>query len=275
MEKITKLNGKIAFVGGGNMAEAIISGILAAKLIAPSNVSVGGHRGDRCAYLHKTYGVKATVDNNEAVKDANIVVLAVKPQKFADAVDETLVATMPSKATVVSIIGSLDLKKLKEAFPVNPLVRAMPNTPLAVGEGMTALSPDNKVTENMLSEVKAIFGSCGEVEIVPESAMEAVTAVSGCGPGYAFVLIDALADAGVNAGLPRKLAIKLAAQTFAGSGKMVIKTQKHPAELRDMVTSPGGTTIAALHALETKGVRGAMYDAVQAVLERSKELKGK
>ncbi|MCH4158288.1 MAG: pyrroline-5-carboxylate reductase [Acidaminococcaceae bacterium] len=275
MEKITKLNGRLAFVGGGNMAEAIIKGILAAGLIAPGKISVGGHRGDRCAYLHKTYGINATVNNNEAVKDASMIVLAIKPQKVAEALDETLVATMPNKATVVSIMGSVDLKKLWEIFPVNPLVRAMPNTPLAVGAGMTALAPDNKVSEAMLAEVKAMFGSCGEVEVVSESAMEAITAVSGCGPGYAFVLIDALADAGVNAGLPRKLAIKLAAQTFAGSGKMVIETGKHPAELRDMVTSPGGTTIAALHALESKGVRGAMYDAVAAVLARSEALKGK
>ena len=117
--------------------------------------------------------------------------------------------------------------------------------------------------------------SCGEVEVVAESAIEAITAVSGCGPGYVFMLIDALADAGVNAGLPRALAIKLAAQTFAGSGKMVLETALHPAQLRDQVTSPGGTTIAGIHALENRGVRAAMYDAVLAVLERSEKLKGK
>ena len=140
---------------------------------------------------------------------------------------------------------------------------------------MTAIAPDENAGQEMIETAKAIFGSCGEVVEVQESAMEAITAVSGCGPGYVFMLIDALADAGVNAGLPRTLAIKLAAQTFAGSGKMVIETGKHPAELRDMVTSPGGTTIAALHALENKGVRGAMYDAVAAVLARSEALKGK
>ena len=145
----------------------------------------------------------------------------------------------------------------------------------AVGAGMTAICRDENVTDEMLEIAKAIFGSCGEVEVVAESALEAITAVSGCGPGYAFVIIDALADAGVRAGLPRALAIKLAAQTLAGSGKMCIETGMHPAVLRDQVTSPGGTTIAGIHALENHGVRGAFYDAVQAVLKRSYELQGK
>lgn len=140
---------------------------------------------------------------------------------------------------------------------------------------MTAICCDEQVTEDMKAAAELIFGSCGEVAFVQESQIDAVTAVSGCGPGYAFVIIDALADAGVRAGLPRALAIKLAAQTLAGSGKLCIETGAHPAVLRDQVTSPGGTTIAGIHALENHGVRGAFYDAVQAVLVRSKELQGK
>ena len=127
----------------------------------------------------------------------------------------------------------------------------------------------------MLDVAKAVFGSCGEIEIIAESAIEAIAAVSGCGPGYVFMMIDALADAGVNAGLPRAMAIKLAAQTFAGSGKMVLDTGLHPAVLRDQVTSPGGTTIAGIHALENRGVRAAIYDAVLAAMQRSRELQGK
>lgn len=182
---------------------------------------------------------------------------------------------MPPQATVLSIMGSVDLAKLHQVVPGHAVIRVMPNTPLAVGAGMTAIAPDSKVSSEMIDAAKTIFGSCGEVEVVAESAIEAITAVSGCGPGYVFMLIDALADAGVNAGLPRALAIKLAAQTFAGSGKMVLETALHPAQLRDQVTSPGGTTIAGIHALENRGVRAAMYDAVLAVLERSEKLKGK
>ncbi len=272
-DKVSKIKGRIAFIGGGNMAEAIIKGILQSGLAEPKQVAVGGHREERCAYLRKTYGLQAFVDNLEAVQGASMVILAIKPQMVDTALNSEIAAAVPKTAVIISIIGSVDLQRLEKIFPDHCLVRAMPNTPLAVGAGMTALSAGKDVTAEMLALTQAVFGSCGEVEIVPESAMEAVTAVSGCGPGYVFVLIDALADAGVEAGLSRKLAIKLAAQTFAGSGKMVIDTGRHPAELRDMVTSPGGTTIAALHALENKAVRGAMYDAVAAVLAKSAALK--
>ena len=191
------------------------------------------------------------------------------------ALTSDLVAEFKKSAWVLSIMGSVTIEMLHGYAPNFPVIRTMPNTPLAVGAGMTAICRDENATDEMLEIAKAIFGSCGEVEVVAESALEAITAVSGCGPGYAFVIIDALADAGVRAGLPRALAIKLAAQTLAGSGKMCIETGLHPAVLRDQVTSPGGTTIAGIHALENHGVRGAFYDAVQAVLKRSDELQGK
>ena len=249
MEKITAQTGPLAFIGGGAMTEAIIKGILGAGLADPGEIFVGEPSAARCEYLQKTYGIKASGDNKAAA--------------------------MPPQATVLSIMGSVDLAKLHQVVPGHAVIRVMPNTPLAVGAGMTAIAPDSKVSSEMIDAAKTIFGSCGEVEVVAESAIEAITAVSGCGPGYVFMLIDALADAGVNAGLPRALAIKLAAQTFAGSGKMVLETALHPAQLRDQVTSPGGTTIAGIHALENRGVRAAMYDAVLAVLERSEKLKGK
>jgi len=273
MEKITDITGKIAFIGGGNMAEAIIKGALRSGGVEPSDISVGGHNAKRCAYLCKTYGVNAVLDNMDAVKEAGLVILAIKPQKVEEALTAELAAGVPKQAVILSIMGSVNMSRLHKLFPGNYVVRAMPNTPLAVGAGMTALAADEGIGADVLEAIKRLFAACGEVEVVDERAMDAVTALSGCGPGYAFVLIDALADAGVNAGLPRALSIKLAAQTFAGSGKMVIETGKHPAELRDMVTSPGGTTIAGIHALENHGVRGAMYDAVKAVLRRSEELK--
>lgn len=266
---------KIAFIGGGAMAEAIIKGVLSSGLIESSRVFVGEHTAARCEYLINTYGVNAVTDNNAAVADAELVILAVKPQVAPMALNSELVAAMRKDAFVISIMGSVSIFMLHDYVPGYPVIRTMPNTPLAVGEGMTAICADENVTEAMLEDAKAIFSCCGEIEIVAESAIEAITAISGCGPGYAFVIIDALADAGVRAGLPRALAIKLAAQTLAGSGKMCIKTGLHPAQLRDQVTSPGGTTIAGIHALENHGVRGAFYDAVQAVLQRSNELQGK
>lgn len=147
-------------------------------------------------------------------------------------------------------MGSVTLEQLHAYAPGFPVIRTMPNTPLAAGAGMTAICCDEAVTEPMKQTAAAIFSSCGEIEFVDEKALQAITAISGCGPGYCFVIIDALADAGVRAGLPRALAIKLAAQTMAGSGKLCVESGLHPAQLRDQVTSPGGTTIAGIHALE-------------------------
>lgn len=271
-----KINAKeIAFVGGGAMAEAIIKGILGGGLVSAEHIHVGEHTQQRCDYLKDTYGVDAVVGNNEVVSQADLVIFAVKPQVAPKAITPELIAHFKKDAWVMSIMGSVTLDQLHCYAPGFPVVRTMPNTPLAAGAGMTAICCDENVTEDMKNDAVAIFGSCGETEVVEESAIEAITAISGCGPGYCFVIIDALADAGVRAGLPRALAIKLAAQTLAGSGKLCIESGLHPAQLRDQVTSPGGTTIAGIHALENHGVRGAFYDAVQAVLERSKELQGK
>ena len=266
---------KIAFIGGGAMAEAIIKGIIGSGMIAGSQIFVGEHTAERCNYLQDAYGVQAFTDNKQAVQEAELVILAIKPQVAPKALTADLVQEIKKDAFVLSIMGSVSISMLHDYVPGFPVIRTMPNTPLAVGEGMTAICCDENVTDEMLEAAKVIFGCCGEIEIVDESAIEAISAISGCGPGYAFVIIDALADAGVRAGLPRALAIKLAAQTLAGSGKMCIKTGMHPAQLRDQVTSPGGTTIAGIHALENHGVRGAFYDAVQAVLKRSNELQGK
>jgi pyrroline-5-carboxylate reductase len=270
-----KTVGKIAFIGCGAMGEAILKGILGARMARKEDISLSLPTAARREHLGKEYGVKTFSKNNEAVNDADIVILAVKPQMFDDAISEEVVAAIPKKATIVSIMGSVDLFKLHRIFAGHAVIRVMPNTPLAIGSGMTAVAPDDIATRSVIETVKAIFGACGEVVEVRESAIDAITAISGCGPGYVFVLIDALADAGVNAGLPRALSIKLAAQTFAGAGKMVIETGLHPAQLRDQVTSPGGTTIAGIHALELHGVRGAMYDAVAAVIKRNAELKDK
>ena len=245
---------KIAFIGGGAIAKAIIKGFIGGGLIAQEMITVGEPTEAHARSLHEAFGVNVTTDNKEAVKDADLVIFAVKPQVAPVALVPELMAAMKKDAWVLSIMGSV---------------------PLAAGAGMTAICCDEAVTEPMKQTAAAIFSSCGEIEFVDEKSLQAITAISGCGPGYCFVIIDALADAGVRAGLPRALAIKLAAQTMAGSGKLCVESGLHPAQLRDQVTSPGGTTIAGIHALENHGVRGAFYDAVQAVLQRDKELQGK
>lgn len=276
MEEVKGLQAKkIAFIGGGAMAEAIIKGVLGGGLIAASDIYVGNRTQKRCDYLNATYGVQAMTDNQAAVAEADLVIFAVKPQVAPVALTPALMAHVKPSAWVLSIMGSVSIEQLHAYAPGLPVVRTMPNTPLAVGAGMTAICCDEAVTESMRADAAAIFSSCGEIEFVDEKAIETITAISGCGPGYCFVIIDALADAGVRAGLPRALAIKLAAQTMAGSGKLCVESSLHPAQLRDQVTSPGGTTIAGIHALENHGVRGAFYDAVMAVLARSQELQGK
>ena len=264
---------KLAFIGGGAMGEAIIKGITSASLMDPAAVFVGAHRQERADYLHETYGVTGLVDNQEAVRDADMVVLAIKPQMVDSVLDAKLAAAVNKNAVILSIMGSVTIEKIAGIFKGHSIIRTMPNTPLAVGAGMTAIAAGEGVPEEAVQAAEQIFGCCGETVLVKEKDIEAVTAVSGCGPGYVYVLIDALADAGVMAGLSRAAAIKLAAQTFAGAGKMVLETGKHPAVLRDMVTSPGGTTIPGIKALENGAVRGAMYNAVQAVLDRSEELR--
>lgn len=268
-------NMKLAFIGGGAMCEAIIIGALKANFIKPENIFVGDHTIARREYLETNYKVNTFADNTQAIKDADYVVLSIKPQYFKEVMNEKVVEKINKRTTIISIMGSVDLNTIENLIPQKPIVRVMPNTPLAIGSGISALAKNKLVHDKDFEFAKDLFACAGEIVVVDEKYMEAITAVSGCGPGYVFVLIDALADAGVNAGLPRDMAIKLAAATFAGAGKMVIETGKHPAVLRDQVTSPGGTTIAGIYELEKSGVRAAMYDAVNAVLTKSEKLKGK
>lgn len=254
------------------MSEAIIKGMLNSKLVKAAEIAVLDVVEERCQYLAAAYKVSASVKAESVLQNATTVFLAVKPQMVAAALSAKLLKIFPRNAVVVSIVAGLALAEMEKILPKRSLIRVMPNTPLAVGAGMTVLSRGADVPETAVAEVKSIFAACGEVLELPESMLDAVTGLSGSGPGYAFVLIDAMADAGVMAGLPRATAIKLAAQTFAGAGRMVLETGKHPAELRDQVTSPGGTTIAGIAAMEKAGVRSGMIEAVLASAEKSRNL---
>jgi pyrroline-5-carboxylate reductase len=263
---------KIAFLGGGNMAEALIKGILAAGTAKAGQLSVTDISADRLEYLKKAYGIIVQKSNKDAVSGADVVLLCVKPQVMDKLLEEVAPAAGSGKL-VISIAAGITLARIEKALTANPrVVRVMPNTPALVLAGAAALAGGKNATADDLAVAQSIFNSVGRAVTVEEKLMDAVTGLSGSGPAYVFMIIDALSDAGVKAGLPRQLALELAAQTVYGSAKMVLETKEHPGKLRDMVTSPGGTTIEGLHALEKGKLRAVLMNAVEAATARSKEL---
>ncbi|HSB82815.1 MAG TPA: pyrroline-5-carboxylate reductase [Candidatus Methylomirabilis sp.] len=267
------LQGKgLGFVGGGNMGEALLRGLLAAKLVGPESLLVSDVREDRLTSLRETYGVRTHASNAEVARQADILLLAVKPQVMGQALDD-LVEALDEKKLVISIAAGIPTSFILDrfSFPLR-VVRVMPNTPALVLEGMSALARGLHATAEDLETTRRLFETVGKVVVVDESLLDAVTGLSGSGPAYIFLVIEALADAGVKVGLPRDVAHLLAAQTVRGAARMALETGKHPGQLKDMVTSPGGTTIAGLHALEQGGVRAAFFNAVEAATLRSREL---
>lgn len=262
---------KIGFIGGGAMAEALIRGIINTGLIQPQQIVVSDIIDQRRDYLMQNYSVTAVGDLNDVAKSADILFLAVKPQ-VVKAVMEQMSGHVGTATIVVSVVAGLTLASLQAKFPGCPIIRVMPNTPIAVGAGMSALALGKLATRQDSELVSRIFSSSGTVVTVGEELMDAVTGLSGSGPAYGFVIIDALTDAGVKVGLSRQTALVLAAQSLLGAAKMVLETGEHPAKLRDMVTSPGGTAITGIHVLEQKGLRGALIDAVAAAAKRSQEM---
>ncbi|MEK6698739.1 MAG: pyrroline-5-carboxylate reductase [Nitrospirota bacterium] len=263
---------KITFLGGGNMAEALIKGLIAAGTAKPDQILVADILSDRLEHLRKTYGIIIHKSSKDAVSQAEIVLLCVKPQ----AIDMVLTKIGPvadKGKLVISIAAGVTIARLEKILTGGPrVVRVMPNTPALVLAGATALAGGKNATSDDLALAQSIFNSVGRSFVVDEKLMDAVTGLSGSGPAYVFTIIEALADAGVKAGLPRQLALELAAQTVYGAAKMVLETKEHPGKLRDMVTSPGGTTIEGLHALEEGKLRATLMNAVAAATERSREL---
>jgi pyrroline-5-carboxylate reductase len=266
------LDKEIAFLGGGNMAEALIKGLIAAGTTKPDRILVADVSSDRLGYLNKTYGVIAQKNNLEAARGADIVILSVKPAVIEKVLAE-IASVLDDKKLVISIAAGIALAKLEKALKDGSrVVRVMPNTPALVLAGAAALAAGKHATPEDLAAAQGIFHSVGRTVIVEEKLMDAVTGLAGSGPAYVFMIIDALSDAGVKAGLPRPLALELAAQTVYGSAKMVLETGEHPGKLKDMVTSPGGTTIEGLHALEKGKLRATLMNAVEAATARSREL---
>jgi pyrroline-5-carboxylate reductase len=263
---------RLALIGGGNMGEAILKGLIAAQLIKPQQLTVTDIIEARLAYLRETYAVQALTDNGKAVAQADLVILALKPQDMASTVQE-IAPAVHDHTVVISIAAGVPTAKIENAFgkPIR-VVRVMPNTPALVLAGAAGLCAGSHATPADLEVARTLFDALGKTVVVSEYLMDAVTGLSGSGPAYIFVLIEALADGGVKMGLTREAALTLAAQTVYGSAKLLLETGLHPGELKDRVTSPAGTTIAGLHALEAHAFRGAVIDAVERATLRSREL---
>ena len=267
-------NKKIGFIGGGNMAEALIRGLMAGGLPA-TELSVAEPVADRRSFLAGRHGIKVTGDNREVTAGSDIIILSIKPQ-IARQVLAEISPEITSDKVVVSIMAGITTASIEAACPPGTrTVRVMPNTAALVLKAASAIAPGAAATSDDTSLTRRIFemvGSCWHVE---EKLLDAVTGLSGSGPAYVLTFIEALSDAGVKNGLPRDVAFGLAAQTVFGTAQLLLETHEHPALLKEKVTSPGGTTIAGLHILEKEGFRGAVMDAVDAATARSRELGGK
>jgi pyrroline-5-carboxylate reductase len=262
----------IAFLGAGNMAEALVKGLLRAHVAAPHEILCADRRTERGPELTHKYGVRFTGDNLAAAREAGIVVLSVKPQAMNKLLEEIKPALDQSKL-VISIAAGVPIAAIERKVGHGVrIIRTMPNTPALVGAGATALSPGEHATEADLVQARALFEAVGLAVVVEEPLLDAVTGLSGSGPAYIFLIIEALADGGVKAGLARDQAQELAAQTVLGSAQLLIETGEHPGRLKDQVTSPGGTAIAGLHTLEAGGLRTTLMDAVESATNRSREL---
>lgn len=263
---------RVGFLGAGNMGEALIRGLVQTGLVSPESIGASDPRGDRLAQMARQYGIRALADNVELVRQSEVVVLAVKPQIMVPVLRE-IAPVADATRLVISLAAGVSTRTLRAHLPgADRLIRVMPNTPALVLEGVTAIARPGGQHEGDLETAQELFGAVGRVVVLDEEAMDAVTGLSGSGPAYVAIVIESLADGGVKMGLDRATAMTLAAQTVLGSAKLILETGTHPAQLKDMVASPGGTTIAGIAALEEGGVRRTFIGAVERATQRSREL---
>ncbi len=265
-------NVRIAFVGAGNMAESMVAGLLHGNLVQPAQVVASDIVPSRLNRLKQIYGVTTTGSNRDAIAGAQVIVLAVEPQVLDDVLADLAPVVDPS-VVIVSVAAGYPITRIARHLTGSTrIVRAMPNMPSTIRQGVTALTYKTGLSEEDAALARVLFESVGKVVEVAERQMDVVTGLSGSGPAYVYVMIEALADGGVKMGLPRETAQLLAAQTVAGAARLVVDSQVHPAILKDRVASPGGTTIAGLHALEQGHFRATIVSAVEAASVRSGEL---
>lgn len=264
---------KIGFIGLGNMASAMIGGILQKNMATPQDILGASKTRETEKSVQEKFGICIEESNSAVAQKSDVLFLAVKPIFLSEVIGE-IKDVVRENTLVVSIAAGRDLAFLQKEFdrPEIKLIRCMPNTPALVSEGCTGVCADEKVSPKELDVVLKLLRSFGVASVVPERLMDVVVGVSGSSPAYVFMFIEAMADEAVAAGMPRKQAYEFAAQSVLGSAKMVLETGKHPGELKDMVCSPGGTTIQAVKVLEEKGMRAAVMDAMEACIEKSKNM---
>lgn len=261
----------VALLGAGNMGQAILRGLIKTGAVPPDRVWVTTRRPERAKALAEAWGVNAAASNREAVEASDVTVLAVKPQILHGVVEE--VRSALHDRLTISVAAGIDTRRLESWLDAPArVIRAMPNTPASIGQGATALARGRYAQDADLAVAEALFQSVGRTAVVDEEHLDAVTGLSGSGPAYIFLIIEAFADAGVKVGLSREVAQELAAQTIMGSAQLLLETGEHPGRLKDRVTSPGGTAIAGLHVLEAGGLRTTIMDAVEAAARRAREL---
>lgn len=263
---------KLGFIGTGNMASAIMGGIIRKQMIPASEIIGADLSAPGRERTKEQFGISVTASNTEVTDSADVIILSVKPQFYADVIGE-IKGHIRDSQIVITIAPGKTLGWLKEQFGKDvKIVRTMPNTPAMVGEGMTAMCPNSQLNEEEIAYVKSLLESFSRVEIVPERLMDVVVSVSGSSPAYVFMLIEAMADAAVSGGMPRAQAYQFAAQAVLGSAKMVLDTGRHPGELKDMVCSPAGSTIEAVRTLEELGFRSSVFEAMKVCEEVSRNL---
>lgn len=262
----------LGFIGCGNMAQAMLKGILAKELYSRDEIIVSRRSADALQKIEDELGVHTTTDNKKVAAQADVLILAVKPYQFAEVIPE-IVPEVKKDTLIISIAAGQSIANIEDIFGKNiKLVRTMPNTPALVLAGATGMCCNNHVTAEEKQKAVELFESFGVVAMVTEDMIDTVIGVSGSAPAYIFMVIEAMADAAVADGMPRAQAYELAAQTVYGSAKMVLETGKHPGELKDMVCSPGGTTIEAVRVLEEKGLRSALIEGQMACVRKAREL---
>ncbi|WNB92184.1 pyrroline-5-carboxylate reductase [Bacillus sp. NEB1478] len=262
---------QIGFIGFGKMAQAMAGGMLHSRLVKPEQIYVSMRTEKSKALAKQEFGIEA-VSNNEVARSADVLFLAVAPYSYIEVIEE-IKKDIKSDAIIVTIAAGITTGDVEKAFGKKmKVVRTMPNTPSLVGKGMTAVSLNTEVTDDEQKLVESLLSSFGKVEFISESLMDAIPAISGSSPAYVYMMIEAMADGGVSQGLSRDQSYQLAAQAVLGAAQMVLETGKHPGELKDQVTSPGGATIAAVSTLEQERFRGAILAAMESCTEKVKEL---
>lgn len=262
---------RVLIIGCGSMGSAVLSGCLKAGVWKKEQITIKDRDPQNAKNKAESYGVSWTDTIDQGLQNFDFILLSVKPNIVPSVLE--CIGRSNFHGLLVSLAAAVTLQQLEENISSDiGVIRVMPNTPVSVGAGMTAVALGSHATEQMGQDAERVFSALGRTAVVTERQLDELGALSGAGPGYAFVIIDALADGGVRIGLPRALAIEAAAQTLYGAAKMVLDTGRHPAELRDQVTSPGGTTIAGIHAMEQRGIRAALMDGIAACMERSDEM---